>query len=429
MLASMTPVACLAASLALSSPALAAQPIEAVTWDSVDALIEREVQKGFSGSLLLVHDGKIVLHEGYGKANRDLGIANTGETVFALGSTPIDFTQVAILQLYAKGLVDLQDPITKYFDKMPRDKHAITLDHLMSGGSGLPDFLEKPGEDPDHTFITRDEFVQRIRESKLLFQPGQGDEHSHAAWCLLAAVVEVASGQTYQEYVRENILKPAKMTRTGFNGDQFPNETVAVGYGFKSWGEVNTPPKWGKTSWLVMGSGGMVGTVGDLRRYHEAVDSGKIIPEKVFHLYPADGLFVNGDMYGFENMFNYGGDDLFYLNCNSSNLVEGYNLEPFGLALHQLCTNQPIARFSIGIAFDNADDTLLAARVLPGSPAEDAGLRAGDELIAADGVAFDLEDPLEAIRDAIEVGKVTRIEVLRAGKPLTITLTPRRREP
>jgi CubicO group peptidase (beta-lactamase class C family) len=401
-----------------------AEPPE-ITWDTIEAVIEAEVKNGFAGAVLLVRDGSIVLDKGYGLADRAAGTPNTHDTIFALGSTPIDFTLVSFLQLVDKGTLNLNDPLSKFFGDIPEDKGSMTLDHIRRSATGLPDFPFRPGVDvdEDHAPLDRDAFIQRFREAKLAFAPGTGDEHSHFAWGVLAAVIEVASGTTYEAYVREHILEPAGMTRTGFNGDAFPGETVAIGYGSRSWGEVNTPPKWGPTSWLVMGSGGMVGTTGDLNRYHESLD--RLVPSSVRHLYPDNGVYANGDMYGFETYFSLGGPHRFYVNCNTARM-DGYNIGPFAHALISLCTGRPMSRFSIGVALDiDDDDRLIVSEAMPGSPAKIAGLEAGDVLVSCNGVAFDIDAPLEALRPGIEHGTTLAIVIERAGARRTVTLEPK----
>ena len=74
-------------------------------WDDVEQIVQEEVDSGFSGTVLLVRDGEVVLDKGYGLADRDQKVPNTPKTIFALGSTPIDFTHVAILQLLHHALV------------------------------------------------------------------------------------------------------------------------------------------------------------------------------------------------------------------------------------------------------------------------------------------------------------------------------------
>ncbi|QKK07954.1 MAG: serine hydrolase [Planctomycetota bacterium] len=417
-----------ASALAIAQPAAA--PPAPPSWDTIEQVIERDVGRGFSGSVLLIRDGEVFLEEGYGLADRERGRPNLPDTIYALGSTPIDFTHVAILQLLDAGKLDLDDPVSKFFDDIPADKRAITINHLRTGRSGLPDFQSIPGvdADPDHSPLSRDEFIQRFRDAKLLFKPGTDNEHSHFAWSLLGAVVEVASGQSYQTYIQNHVLNPAGMSRTGFFGQEFPGESVALGYGSRTSGRINSPPYWGDTSWLVMGSGGMVGTTGDLRKFHLAIDRGDLIPDMVMHHFPSRGVYANGDMYGFETVFNYGGDNLFYVNCNSCDMMSGYSIEHLAAQLEQLCTNRPPARFSIGIAFGLEGDTLVAAEVFPGTPAERAGLKAGDVLISANDTPFDIDDPLDAIRGGIEFGNTLLFTIKRGATTHELTVRPTPRE-
>ena len=167
---------------------------------------------------------------------------------------------------------------------------SITIRHLMTGRSGLPDFHDIPSDDnPDHTWIDRDEAVKRIFAQKLLFAPGEGPRHSHSAWGMLAAIIEVVSGQSYPQFTKERLFEPAGMKDTGFFGDQIPEDRIAVGYGFKKSSEPNSPPNWGKTSWLVMGSGGQVSTLSDMLRWETIMKSGEILSPESKKLYLGGG--------------------------------------------------------------------------------------------------------------------------------------------
>src|SRR5262249_6077131 len=157
--------------------------------------MKSEVERGFAGVVMVARDGKIVFNQAYGMANRDKKIPIKLDTIFAIGSTPIDFTKVGILLLAERGKLKLDDPLTKHFDNVPDDKRGITIRHLMTGRSGLQDFHDVPGDqDPDHSWIDRDEAVRRIFAQQLLFEPGKGRQHSHSAWGLLAVILEKASG-------------------------------------------------------------------------------------------------------------------------------------------------------------------------------------------------------------------------------------------
>jgi len=294
-----------------------------LTWDNLGERLAAEETAGFAGALLIVRDGEIVWNEGYGLASREKSIRNTPETIFAIGSTPIDFTKAAILLLAQDELLGLDQPITDFFDDVPEDKRATTVRHLMTGGSGLQDFHGAPGDtDPDHFWIDRAECIRRILAQELLFAPGAGRQHSHSAWGLLAAIVEIVSETSYQDFTRELLFEPAGMESTGFNGDPVPEARLAVGYGELSDGKINAPPFWGETSWLVMGSGGMVSTTGDMLRWMRAIRSGEILTPETQRLYwsPPGGILAGGDMFGYEIVYTEGPDSLFVL---ISNAIEG----------------------------------------------------------------------------------------------------------
>ena len=307
-------------------------------WDSVDAAMQAATADGFSGAVLLSRNGKIVLNKGYGLANREQKINATNETVFAIGSAPIDFTHAGILLLKDRGKLTLDDPITKYFNNVPNDKQTITIRFLMNGRSGLPDFHELPGdENADHSWIDRTEAVRRIMNQKLLFEPGQSRRHSHSAWGLLAVIIELVSEQSYQEFTRQQLFKPAGMTDTGF-GDPVPEDRIAVGYGMRS-SRPNSPPHWGKTSWLVMGSGGQVSTLIDMYRWEVAMRNGAILSEdsQANYLKSSNGVNQDGDSFGFEFMHSKDPEQLFMIISNSINTREDRRkFDQLGKRLHKL---------------------------------------------------------------------------------------------
>jgi len=114
-----------------------------------------------------------------------------------------------------------------------------------------------------------------------MFAPGESEAHSHSAWGLLAAIVEIVSGQSYGTFLRKWFFEPAGMNRTGFYGEdpRFGNADYAVGYGESTIAPRNSPNHWGPTSWLVMGSGGMVSTPADLHRWVRGIRGGLLSAE------------------------------------------------------------------------------------------------------------------------------------------------------
>jgi CubicO group peptidase (beta-lactamase class C family) len=407
-------------------------PVEPFTWANLENRWDELGEAGFSGVILVVRDGKIALHKAYGLANRESKVPNTIDTIFAIGSTPIDFTKVGILLLAERDKLQLSDPITKYFTGVPPDKQGITIRHLMTGRSGLQDFHDLPSDaDPDHTWIDRDEAVRRILDQKLLFEPGSGRQHSHSAWGLLAAVIEIVSGQTYPEFTREHLFGPAGMKDTGFSGEEYPLERMAIGYGPKSDGKINAPPYWGPTSWLVMGSGGQVSTSGDLLRWVRALREGKILSDESTADYfegSPGRVLSGGDMYGYEVLYSDGQDSLFILLGNAGPHGGPQAWRDLARDLVRLVSGQPVAKFTLGVAMEIGEGgSVRVEQVLPGSAAERDGLQVGDVLISVDGKPLS-SNPMAVLSEYLATGRPIPLAVERAGKAQEIIVTPKPRE-
>lgn len=395
-----------------------------LTWDTLEERMALEAEAGFSGSVLVVRDGEVVFDRAYGMANRGAGIPNRPDTIYCVGSTPIDFTKAGILLLWEAGKVGLDDPITKYFDNVPADKRGITIEHLMTGQSGLRNFHDIPTDrDPDHSYIDRDEAMRRIFSFPLLFEPGEGNAHSHSAWGVLAAIIEIVSGQTYDEFTRERLLGPAGMDDTFNYGKPIPTERMAVGYSDMQDGEINAPPYWGPTSWLVKGSGGMVSTTHDMHRWHQAIYGG-LLSERALRLYSVGpgGYNEGGSQYGYVICSTEGRDTRFYFISNS--LEDRARVARLADDLASLVWADELPPYTLGIMFNprNGERVTLVG-VAPGGAAERDGLREGDTLLTADGEPFG-PDPLRRINALLETGRPIRFEVARDGARVTVTVRP-----
>ena len=406
-------------------PAPKDQP-PAVSLDSLAARMKWEADRGFAGVVLVARDGKVAFHQAYGLANREKNFAMRPDTIFGIGSTPIDFTKAGILLLAERGKLALSDPVARHLPGVPDDKKAMTLAHLMSGRSGLQDFHDVPGDrDKDHSWIDRAEAVRRILGQKLLFEPGKGRRHSHSAFGLLAAVLEVVSGQSYQAFTREHLFEPAGMKDTGFFGEKYAEGRMAVGYGMRKDGEVNAPPYWGKTSWLVMGSGGQVSTAEDMWRWTRAVKGGKLLSKASLEHYGAgDGLLDGGDMYGFEILYAGNPRSFMVVVSNAASRKTRPQLGRLGEDLAGLVVERKAGKFTLGVMLDVGDSGKVKVdKVIPGGAAERAGLRAGDVLLEAGGKPLG-EEPMKVLGPLLEAGKPVEFTIERGGKRQAVTVTP-----
>lgn len=269
------------AALLLTSVPLAAAASRGVVsgplGEKIDAYLTRLEGHGFSGSILVAKDGQIVLHKGYGLADREKGIPFTAETVFDIGSITKQLTAAAILRLESEGKLQVTDPIGKHFEGVPEDKKGITLHHLLTHSAGLEDVFSG-----DYDEMPRESLVQAAFESKLLWPPGTRYQYSNAGYSLLAIVVEKVSKQPYESYLRETFFKPAGMEKTGYRLATWKPEELARGYrGDDAWG---TPLEkaWAQDGpwWTLRGNGGILSTTGDLFKWHQALEKGEVLSKE-----------------------------------------------------------------------------------------------------------------------------------------------------
>jgi CubicO group peptidase (beta-lactamase class C family) len=265
--------------LLLIASHLQAQTVRGDLGTRIDQHLAAAERFGFSGAVLVEHKGVVVLHKGYGLADRENGISTTAETVFDIGSITKPFTAAAILKLEEQGRLRVTDSITRYFKSVPPDKAGITIHHLLTHTSGLRgDF------GGDYDVITRDSLVRAALSSKLNAAPGADYDYANAGFSLLAAIIEQVSGRPYEQYLREELLKPAGLLNTGYRLGDVATKPIAVGYraGVR-WGTPLEKP-WAADGphWNLRGNGGLLSTVGDLHRWQVALESARVLSPASF---------------------------------------------------------------------------------------------------------------------------------------------------
>jgi CubicO group peptidase (beta-lactamase class C family) len=299
----------LAAALAFSiSLSVAAREADTPAIDLQPDTLEQQIdtayrENGFAGVLYIYKDGEVLLAKAYGYADPEAGRENTIETIFGIGSRPIDFTVASIYLLAQRDQLSLDDTLGKFYPEAPEDRANITIRHMMNGQSGFPDFPADASDDwdADLAWISREEFEQRSMKIDLLFEPGEGEAHSHWAFGILAAIVERVSGVTYEAFLKREFFDPAGMIQTGNYGERGNHALAdfAVGGG-QQIGLPNIPPNWGPTSWLVKGSGGMYSSLGDLLKFYKLVSGNDVLEEPYAAHFRQLAANVDGSERGFE---------------------------------------------------------------------------------------------------------------------------------
>jgi CubicO group peptidase (beta-lactamase class C family) len=249
-----------------SAPAGEAGPSLAVR---LDARLRDLGEKGFSGTVLVTRGSEEVLHRGYGWSDGARKHPITPATPYCVASISKQFCAAAILRLAEGGKLEEGDRIGKFLDGVPPDKEPITLRDLLTHRSGLPQAYAADG------IADRGEAVRVILKLPLRDVPGASFSYANDGYSLLAAIVEVASGQTFETYLRENLLRPAGMVETRFWGEIDPRDPAAFA-------QVATFPdgEWGRANWGWRGGTGMVSTPRDLLRWYVALKEGRILGEE-----------------------------------------------------------------------------------------------------------------------------------------------------
>ena len=180
--------------------------------------IAREAnEKGaFTGAWLLAEKGEIVSKGAVGWRDPDDTLPVREDSVFDLASVSKHFTASAVMLLRRRGLLDLEDDITKFFPDIPYA--GVTIRNLLTHTSGMPDYMpwvDKLAKE-ENTIPGNDVVIRFLKESgaKPRFAPGEKYEYCNTGYCVLAELVEKLSGEKFEDFMRDNIFEPAGMHAT-----------------------------------------------------------------------------------------------------------------------------------------------------------------------------------------------------------------------
>lgn len=258
-----------------------AAPAERMDEASAIAALKQEVAKRaaadrFSGAVLVAKGGKTLYGEAKGMADREQKIANRLDTRFRIGSMNKMFTAVATAQLAQAGKIKFTDPVGKYITDYPNKELAskVTIHHLLTHTGGTGDFFGPLFDKHRKELKDLKDYVALYGTRGLEFEPGSRWQYSNYGFLLLGILIERVSGQSYYDYVREHVFKPAGMTRTDSLPEAEEVKDRATGY-MKRAGvwvpNTDTLPVRGTSA------GGGYSTVEDLVRFAEALRAHKLL--------------------------------------------------------------------------------------------------------------------------------------------------------
>ncbi len=250
----------------------------------------------FSGTVLIRLKGREICRGVWGEASKRYGVANRIDTKFNLGSMNKMFTAVSIAQLAEKALLSFDDPVGKYLPDYPNSdvREKVTIHHLLSHTSGMGShFTEEYMDSARDKYRHFTEYIKLFADEPLAFEPGDHFAYSNAGFFVLGMIIEAVSGESYYDYIRQNICTPAGMTNTDCYDVDLPVPNLATGYTQQRFDEPTQDDQadwmdrlgpWRSNSFMHSIKGGPAGggysTVEDLAQFSQALTDGTLISIK-----------------------------------------------------------------------------------------------------------------------------------------------------
>ena len=260
------------------TPALGQAPAGADSvWTDIVMQWESTVEEeGIVGaSLALIVDGELTKFETEGSANLSEGHPVDRSTIYHWASITKTFTAIGIMQLRDRGLIILDDPITKYVPEL-REVHNeygsmdnITIRHLMSHSAGFRagTWPFAGGEDwQPHEPTEWSQLVSMIPYTEIEFEPGSKFSYSNPGIIFLGKVIEYVSGDVYEAYIDKNIFRPLGMRRTYFDATPWGLLRFRSNHYFVAEDQVTAGGLDFNTG-ITVANGGLNAPLGDMGRY------------------------------------------------------------------------------------------------------------------------------------------------------------------
>jgi serine beta-lactamase-like protein LACTB, mitochondrial len=266
--------------LAQTNSALPAEALAKIE-TAISSFMSRQNVPGLT--VAIVQDNQIRFVGAYGISDLENFVPTKTTTVFRIASVSKPITAVAAMQLVERGKLDFDAPVQKYVPGFPVKQFAITTRQLLGHLSGVRYYRRGEGERTVR-YNTLTDALDIFKDDPLENEPGTRFLYTTYGYTLLGAVIEGASGMSFEEYMRENVFKPAGMTRTRLD-DIFaiiPNR--ARGYTPRVFAVLDgnyRNPVLMDSSYKYPG-GGFVSSAEDMGRFAIAVMNGTLIKPETF---------------------------------------------------------------------------------------------------------------------------------------------------
>ena len=254
----------------------------------IDPLFSPLADANSPGMAVLVRQhGRTLFQRGYGVRDLRTSAKIDGQTNFRLASVTKQFTAMAIMLLIHDGKLQYDRKLTGIFPDFPAYGRAITIRHLLTHTSGLPDYedlmdaaekVRGPTWSATQQIQDREVLALLERQTAGKFAPGTAWSYSNSGYVVLGLIVAQVSGQPFGQFLRDRIFAPLHMTGTlvYMNGENtVPNR--AYGHSKRPVGFVETDQS--STS-ATLGDGGIYSNLSDLAKWDESLENHALLSRK-----------------------------------------------------------------------------------------------------------------------------------------------------
>jgi CubicO group peptidase (beta-lactamase class C family) len=220
----------------------------------------------FMGSVLVAKNGRVIFNKAYGMADLEWSVPNSPTTRFNIASMTKQFTAASILLLEDRGKLKTDDLVKKYLVDAPAAWDRITIYHLLTHTSGISDDAARYEPGTPDKLVFNDKALNR--------QPGEQWAYTNLGYIVLGYLIERISGQTYEDFVHENIFKPLGMNDSGLFSFVTVIPRRASGYWPGSNGIENGDRPDAR---IGFSAGSLYSTSEDLLRWEEGLFGGRVL--------------------------------------------------------------------------------------------------------------------------------------------------------
>ena len=281
---------------------LSLAPLQARQSDALGTIVREEMtaQRIPGMAVAMIQGDRVISAKGYGLANVEHNVPVTDQTMFQSGSLGKQFTAAAVMLQVEDGKLALTDPIFTFFANAPDAWRAITVRHLLTHTSGIPDYTD--GMLDYRKDYSEDELVTFATGLPLDFTPGAEWKYSNTAYILLGVIIRKVSGSFYGDVLRDRVFKPLGMTTARVISEADIVANRAAGYRLQR-GELNNQ-NWVSPTMNTTADGSLYLSLQDLIAWDRGISNGAVLrPEswrQIFTPVTLNGGRMHPYGFGFE---------------------------------------------------------------------------------------------------------------------------------